>query len=460
MSTCNHILKPEQIIGGGIINQLVSFESFSVSKIFNYKGDNIMKKLLFVIVLISIFLFVNVASFSESEKVILNFIETLTNPDRTMFLKEIISDFEELHPNIQINLISPPYEQADQKATMMLNTNQPLDIIEVRDFTIKQFTNNEKLLNLESYLASWPDSKTLTANFWKAARTVDNTAYMAPHGFHIPALFYRTDILGINFVPPKTWVKLFEICKEITNPSKNQYGFDFRGKSWEMRFPDMVVSSFLDDILDENNMYMKTDGNLVFNDSRAVEGLKLYIRFFKETAPKDAINWGWNEQLNSFASGITPFLIANSTGINIIDTMIARDKYMTAPLPIGPSGKINLTAGFAGLGIASYSKYKKEAWEFIEYLSSPKVNANLCKKMGTFPIHSVTYKTDAFFDTGIYRAWAYMIEHPEEYVFTGYPYDSPKFPGWPAIHEVDMQSLLLEKVTIEEVVDRWTKYWQ
>ncbi len=420
-----------------------------------------MKKLLIIIVLISIFLVVSTTSFSQSEKITLNFIEVLTNPKSTLLIKKIISDYEELHPNIQINLISPPYEAADQKATLMLNTNQPLDIIEVREFTVKQYVNNKKLLNLESYLKSWSDSKTLIPIAWDAARAVDNTAYYVPKQFFIKALYYRTDILkelGINYVP-ETVSELFDICKKITNPSKNQYGDAFRGKSWEFMDSDLICGSFLDDI-DVNNVYKKTDGKAVFNDPRYVEGLKLYLRFFKETAPKDSINWGCNETVNSFMSGTTPFLIQDPDVTVTADEVLGKDKYMVIPMPVGPSGKSYPIYGVSGLGITSYSKHKEEAWEFIKYFSSPEINAYFCKDFGVLPIHSVVYKTDPYFTTGSLSAWAYIMEHPEKYVFAKLPVDSPKWPEWPKIHESDMQSLLLGKVTIEEVVNKWTEYWQ
>lgn len=416
-----------------------------------------MKKL--VIMVVSILLLVSGTSFSEN--VTLNFIEVLTSPGRTTLLKKIISDFEASHPNININLISPPYEQADQKVTLMLNTNQPLDIVEVRDYTIKQFVNNKKLLNLEKYIDAWPDSKTFLPITVQAARTVDNTAYIVPQEFYIKALFYRTDVLkrlGINYVP-KTMNELFEVCKEITDPSENQYGFAFRGKSWELKFSDLISTSFLDDI-DINNMYKTTSGKVYFNDPRAVQGLKLYVRFFKETTPKDAINWGFSEQVNAFVSGTTPFLIQDPDTVALVDKMLGRDKYLVAPLPVGPSGKVYLDYGFAGLGIPSYSEHKEESWEFIKYISSPSVNAYFCKNYGPLPIHSVTYEIDPYFSIGVYTAWKYMTEHPEKYVFARYPLDSPKWPGWPEIHQEDMQSSLLGRVSIEKVVDKWAEYWK
>ncbi len=415
-----------------------------------------MKKLGLILSLVLIVtLLATTVAFS---KVTLNFIEVLTSPGRTKLLQSIIADFEKLHPDIHINLISPPYEQADQKATLMLNTNQPLDIVEVRDYTVKQFVNNGKLENLEPYVKEWEDAKTLLPIAWQAARTVNNTVYLIPQDFYIKALFYRTDMIKESEVP-KTMNELYEAAKKITNPAKNQYGFSFRGKAWEFKFSDLVATSFLDDI-DPSNIYMKKDGTPYFTDPRAIEGLKLYVKIFHDASPKDSINWGFNEQVNGFVSGITPFLIQDPDTVALVDKMLGRDKYSVVPVPVGPSGKAYPDYGFAGLGIPSYSKHKKEAWEFIKYISSPKVNAYFCKNYGPLPVHSITYKEDDYFSSGVYTAWATMMENKEgKYVFSNFPLASPKWPGWPQIHQADMQSVLLGKMTVEEAAKKWAKYW-
>jgi len=417
-----------------------------------------MRKIVFLITFI---LMICTLSNISTAKITLNYIEVLTSPARTNLLKEIISDFEEINPNIQINLISPPYEQAEHKATLMLNTNQPLDIVEVRDHSIKQYVNNGKLLNLDSYIETWEGSKTLLPIAWETAKTINNTAFILPQAFYVNALFYRTDILnelGIKQIP-NTVSELFHICREITDSTKNQYGFDFRGKFGNYNLANIFISSFVEDI-DIENMYLKKDGNPYFNDLRAIEGLKLFIRLFKETSPKDAINWGFNEQIQAFVSGVTPFLIQQSDCIPLLDKMLGSEKYMVAPQPVGPSGKVYLRYGFAGLAIPSYSEHQEEAWEFIKYISSPEVNSYFCKSYGPIPIHSITYETDPHFTKEVYSAWRLMMEHPEKYIFARLPMDSPKWPGWPQIHDTNMQSLLLGKTTIEEVVDKWTEYWQ
>ena len=90
----------------------------------------------------------------------LNFLEVMTSPERTALLKGMIAEYEAMNPGVKINLISPPYEQSDQKATLMLNTNQALDVIEVRDYTIKQFVNNKKLTDLTELYKDWSDQST------------------------------------------------------------------------------------------------------------------------------------------------------------------------------------------------------------------------------------------------------------------------------------------------------------
>jgi multiple sugar transport system substrate-binding protein len=158
-----------------------------------------------------------------AEPIKLNFLEVMTSPARTAVVKEAIEKFQATHPNITINLISPPYEQADNKLTLMLNAREPLDIVEVRNQTLLQYVNNGLLENLEVRLKSWPDAKTLLPVTLEAARSVNNTAYMLPEYFYIKALFVRTDVmkkLGVETVP-STMAQLYALAKKITKPAGN-----------------------------------------------------------------------------------------------------------------------------------------------------------------------------------------------------------------------------------------------
>ena len=297
----------------------------------------------------------------KEQKTTLNFLETMTAPDRTVIIKQIIADFEQAHPNVTINLISPPYDQAQNRLSLMLTNEDPLDIIEVRDYDVRQYVNNRKLTNLEDMIAKWDEGKDLLPITMACARTADNTAYIIPQFLYVKALFVRTDILAANGITeadyPKTNEELYALCRKVTNPAKNQYGFDFRGKANEFKIADLLMLSDVND-LDPNNVYKTLDGKFSLSNQAALDAARAYIAMFKDTVPADGINWAFNEQVNSFVSGITPFLIQDPDTVGLLDTQLGRDKYTVIPLTVGKSGKAPIDYGYASLSIPSYSKNK------------------------------------------------------------------------------------------------------
>lgn len=399
----------------------------------------------------------------KEQKTTLNFLETMTAPDRTVIIKQIIADFEQAHPNVTINLISPPYDQAQNRLSLMLTNEDPLDIIEVRDYDVRQYVNNRKLTNLEDMIAKWDEGKDLLPITMACARTADNTAYIIPQFLYVKALFVRTDILAANGITeadyPKTNEELYALCRKVTNPAKNQYGFDFRGKANEFKIADLLMLSDVND-LDPNNVYKTLDGKFSLSNQAALDAARAYIAMFKDTVPADGINWAFNEQVNSFVSGITPFLIQDPDTVGLLDTQLGRDKYTVIPLTVGKSGKAPIDYGFASLSIPSYSKNKELAWKFISYMSSAKVNAELCKKYGPLPIHAGTYKDDPYFSTGVYKAWDVQFASPDKYVLVKFPLDSEKWPGWSQAHEQYMQSALLGNITTEDFIAKCAAYWK
>ncbi len=405
--------------------------------------------------------FANGQQQSDDKKIELNFLEVMTSPGRTEVLKGIIASYETQHPNVSINLISPPYEQADNKLTMMLNSNQPLDIVEVRDYTAKQYVVNKRLENLEPFLDKWNGSKTLLSVTKDAARMVDNTAYFIPQFFYIKALFVRPDILkklGVTEMP-KTVEELYTISKKVTQASENQYGFAFRGKGNAFAVSDPLITSDIPNI-EVQNTYKLKDGRTIFETPEFLAGLKSYINLYNNATPKDAINWGFNEQVNAFVSGIAPFLVQDPDTIPLVDEQLGRDKYTVIPMPVGKTGKMYLSSGFNGLAIPSYSKNKAAAWDFISYISSSEVNSDFAKKYGALPIHTTAFEANPYFNSGVYKAWATTMNDPNHFVFIKYPLASDKWPGWSQVQEQYMQSALLGQVTPEEAVKQWSDYWK
>lgn len=415
-----------------------------------------MKKfiLLLVLVLSSLMIF-------SDDVVTLNLVEAFSSPWRTPTLNKIIEMFETLNPGVKINVISPPYETAYQKINLMVSTEQPLDIVEIGDWNLSTLAAMGKLEDLTPYINSWPEKEDLIDGILEAASIYHNTPYLLPHGLFAKALFYRPDVLkkyGFNEYP-KTMKELYDMGKKLTESGKNQYGFAFRGKGYPTSFIDAVVTSFFDDI-DPNNMYLTKSGKIIFEDPRAVEALTFYVNLYKDTSPKDSINWGWDEQVNAFVSGITPLLFQDPDTTGMLNEMLKPGQYKTAPLPVGVSGKAYPSFGFVGWGIPTYSKHKDLAWKFIKFVSSAEINGYWSKAYGALPILKSVYKYDSYFSSYIFEGWTKMFEDKTHYQFTQYPLDNKNWGKWNEFQEKTMQQVLLGKLSVVRCLKEWTDFWK
>ncbi len=393
--------------------------------------------------------------------VTLTFVETMTSPSRTAQIMDLIAKYEALNPKVKINLVSPPYEQADNKLTLMLNSNQELDIIEVRDHTVKQFVNNKKLVDLTSYLASWDEGDDLLPLTVTAANTVDNTPYLLPQFFFVKGLFVRTDVLAkYGFTTlPKTTDELYAMSKAITGKDRNQYGFGFRGKGSSFKISDILILSDVPNI-SVDNIYQTEDGRFAFSTPEARKAVAAYVDLYKHAVPADGVNWGFNEQVNAFISGSTPFLVQDPDTVGMVADALDPALYTVIPMPVGASGKTYLDYGFAGLGIPTTSKHPDLAWDFISFMVNAENNADFCKVYGPLPVHISTYANDPYFSSGVYKSWETEMSDPDTYVFVKYPLDSPKYPGWAQVQEQTMQSLLLGNTTVDQAIKSWEDYWK
>jgi multiple sugar transport system substrate-binding protein len=419
-----------------------------------------MKKLIVCIVLFSAAALV-FAGGGKEKGITLNFMEVMTSPARTETLKGIIAAYEAAHPDVKINLISPPYEQADSKLTLSLTAKEPLDIVEIREVTASQHVTNGWLTDLTPYLAKWPEAGTLLPVAQEMAKAAGGKPYFIPQFFYIPALYVRTDVLnklGVTKMP-ETLDELFALCKQITNRQMNQYGYTIRGKGNPFRQADLLVLSNVNNV-NPDNLYQLKNGTSVFASPDYLAAYTQYVDLFKNAVPQDGVNWGFNEQINSFASGTTPFLMQDPDAVPVVDGLLSREQYTVIPMPVGRSGSFYYEPGFAGFGIPEYSKNKDAAWDFIAFISSAAQNGPFNKSYGALPVHSTSYAQDPYFSSGVYQAWAKTMADPKKYAVVHYPYTAGQYPGWAQVHERYMQSTFLGQTSPEEAVKAYADYWK
>ncbi|MFD8542624.1 ABC transporter substrate-binding protein [Streptomyces sp. NPDC059649] len=397
-----------------------------------------------------------------SGTVTLNMVESLTNPARTDVLKELIADFEQQHPKVKVNLVSPPTEQADQKLQQMLQSGSGVDVLEVRDTTVGPWSNNGWLYDMKQDLDGWKGRQALTDNAVKASKDAKGRTYFIPYGFYGLSLFYRTDLIkkaGFS-KPPATWKELLQQASAINDPAKRRYGYAFRGGANGNSNATAAIEAYVADQVDPANGYKLKSGRTIFSAPEAEDALETYLKLFRKASPKSSVSWGYPEMVEAFSNGSTAFLLQDPEVIATVSESkaIAKSQWSTAPLVAGPGGKTVQPLATAGWGVAKGSEHKAEAVDLVTFLSQGKASTTFTKKNSLVPILK-SAASDPFYRSGPWSSYVTMTEHPEKYLVVTQPRGVAWWAEWQQKADADVQKMILGKTTPKELLAGWDAYW-
>ena len=385
----------------------------------------------------------------------LTVVEVITSPPRTELLQKMLSEYKAQHPGTEIELISLPWGQAFEKLGTMLQSGQVPDVVEMPDTWQGLYASNSMLEDLEPRLKSWDGTAQLTDKTLAMARAANGKATMIPYGFYLRALFWNKKLFqqaGLS-EPPKTMEEFASDAKRISQLGNGISGYCMRGgvggtNAWMMFMAAMNGSP---DFFDKA-------GNSTLTQPGAIKGAQLLVDMYKQGgAPKDSVNWGFNEIVSGFYSGKCAMLDQDPDALIAIKNSMAADGFAVAPMPVGPSGKAFPTIGYTGWAMFKQGKQNDLAWPLITFLSNKTNNLAWAKFVGTLPIYKGA-EQDPFYQTPQFAGWFKELNDPN-YV----PLTMPThLKGWGYFNSVivkeSSQETLLGENDTEDMVKDWAKY--
>ncbi|MDJ0334318.1 sugar ABC transporter substrate-binding protein [Salinibacterium sp. G-O1] len=393
--------------------------------------------------------------------VTLNMVESLTNPARTTLIKGQLDEFEKANPGVKVNLISPPTDSADQKLQQMLQSKKGIDVLEVRDITVGPFSSNGWLYDMKDDLKGWDGWDDLTDNA-KSYTVQDDKAYYVPYGFYGLSLFYRTDLVKeAGFAePPHSWEDLLEQAEKINDPSKNVFGYAFRGGSNANSNVVAIIEAYVAENLDKANAFKMNDGSTIFAAPEAKDAMKTYLELFEKGSPPSSVAWGYPEMVQGFSSGTTAFLLQDPEVIATVSESqsITADQWGTTPLLVGPSGMAAQPVATAGWGVAESSTHKAEAVKLIEFLTSGDRTIDFAKGNSLVPIVKGA-ADDPYYTTGPWASYVTMNEQPETYLNVIQPRNVSWWTEWVKKSDTEVQKVLVGSMTSDELLASWDQFW-
>ncbi|MBW9060724.1 ABC transporter substrate-binding protein [Agrobacterium pusense] len=384
----------------------------------------------------------------------LKLVEVITSPERTETLKGIVSKFEAANPGTKVEIISLPWSEAFQKFATMVSAGDVPDVMEMPDTWLSLYANNGMLESLEPYLAKWEYTAGLSERTLELGRDVKDTAYMLPYGFYLRAMFYNKKLLAEAGVkePPKTLEEFADASKKVAAlPGKS--GYCLRGgpgglNGWVMFGASMAGS----------NEFFTKDGTSTFDSPGWVKGLTYVIDLYKNGyAPKDSVNWGFNEIVAGFYSGTCAFLDQDPDALIAIAQRMKPEDFGVMTMPKGPDGKTFPTIGFAGWSMMSKSENKDLSWKLIETLEGPEGNIEWNKKTGALPVHKSAEK-DPFYASEQFKGWFDELADKNA-VPTTMPTYLEEFAFFKdSLVIKTSQEALLGDITPEDLAKQWADY--
>lgn len=383
----------------------------------------------------------------------LKFVEVITSPERTEVLQSLVDQYEAENPDVKVEIVSLPWGQAYEKLATMVAGGDVPDVVEMPDTWLALYAGAGQLASLEDRIANWEHGKTLTDKTLAVARQAGE-AYMVPYGFYLRAMFYNKKLLAEAGVdgPPATMQDFMEASAKVSKlPGKS--GYCLRGGPGGTNGWIMMAA-----VMNGSNEFFTKDGVSRINEPGSVEGIQFLLDLYqKGYAPKDSVNWGFNEIVAGFYSGTCAFLDQDPDALIAIAERMPAEDFAVVPMPTGPSGQAFPTIGFTGWSVFKSTNHPDEAWGLVAKLSSPESNATWTKRVGVIPIHKGADQ-DPHFKTEQFKGWFDTL-NGEQYVPTIMP---SYLEGWgyfgSTVVTESAQEALLGQKSAKELADEWAEF--
>jgi multiple sugar transport system substrate-binding protein len=328
------------------------------------------------------------SSTSSTKAVTISFMEAMSSGALKPTLEKITSEFEKAHPNIHVDLVvEPSYGTLREKEEASVAAGDPPTIGQAYENWAAAFADSHAIVPLTSYVKSAPSST--LSDFWteikKDLYLPDGKIWMWPFNKSDFIMYYNaTALAAMHMTPPKTWSQFATDAKKLTKNGKWAVSIDPGTAADPANGTYLCVS-----LVHAFGGHLLKDGKPDFDNPAALKALQYLQGLVKGGEIKIGTDYPGQTALGAERSYFDLSTVA-SYHYNLKATG-GKFKMGTAPMPSGPAGQGN---EMEGTNIVLFSKatpaQRKAAWEYMLYLSSPKVTATWAEGTGYLPVDSTS----------------------------------------------------------------------
>lgn len=327
-----------------------------------------MKKIIFIFILILILI---IFIFQVQNKLISNKETKLKyaawgSQSEVCIINSAIKDFNNLHPDIKIEFIHIP-QNYFQKIHLLFASNLAPDIVFMNNQYIQMYINAGLLENLNKY---FPDSNKIFFKQTLDAFSDNDKLYAIPRDISNLVIYYNKDIFKKNNIKvPDKINSIYELKNlAIKLTTKNNFGINTEDDPL-----------FLMYYLTSNGGGLLSDDkkNILIKKEKSLEALNLYSDLINKyhCSPSKA-QIGSMTTAQMFINGNLAMYLGGKWMIPKFKETL-NFNWDIIEFPANSDNKVYIDA--SGWTISSKSTKKREAVEFIKYLSSKQISDEFAK---------------------------------------------------------------------------------
>jgi len=285
-------------------------------------------------------------------------------------IEPLISKFESENPTIKVEFQSQPWDNYWEKLAAGAAGGELPDVATTGLMWDPKYSILGVYADINELSGGKINDDTIQDVFSKGmldAATTDKGLFGVPYDFDSYSLYYRDDLLKEEGLtgPPTNWSEMVEFGKKLTKDldgdgKTDQYAFLVL-PDWYHFEPFLYANG--GDVLNADNT------KAVFNSPEGVEALQ----FYSDLVNKHKVAVNWTPDQGTYVTGLKDGTIAMfQDGPYVMGLIKNSIPEHDGKWKIGSSlsnKQFGTHIGGTYLSVFEQSKYKEEAWKFIEFLS-------------------------------------------------------------------------------------------
>ncbi|MBA7493580.1 putative ABC transporter-binding protein [subsurface metagenome] len=308
----------------------------------------------------------------------------------------LINKFEEEYPNVEVEWMKVPGVPGEQHSlyvTSLTAKSETPDVIAIDVIWPGEFAVNGWAEPLDNLFLPEMQNEFLEGPL--SAAMYEGSVYGAPlytNGLH---LYYREDLLQkYGLEPPETWEKLVEEAQLILDKENdpNLVGYVTMWAKIEGLF-----MNFLQFFWGAGGEFFDENMNVSVGKPAGVRALQFMYDMIYEykVAPESVLTYRPNDARIMFQQGRAVFMVVQDFVWPMLTApdSVVKDKVNFKRVPYFRGFENTRTTCMGGwsLIVNAYSKHKKEAWDFIEFITSYDSQLKTAITTGCLPTRKEVY---------------------------------------------------------------------